>query len=106
MEEIKTPRYIRCYDNGGKSFDQYTVVFTKKAIGRQFMYLGMSEHPTWANGFGQHGWSNDRPIDFPYGGHLGKHIKFTELPIDCQKLVLASYEELWEKATSSNLYLK
>ena len=22
------PRYIRCYDNNGKSFDQYTVVFT------------------------------------------------------------------------------
>ncbi len=22
------PRYVRCYDNGGESFDRYTVVFT------------------------------------------------------------------------------
>ena len=40
------PRYIRCYDNQGKSFDRYTVVYTgryRKCPRDQFRYIGMSK---------------------------------------------------------------
>lgn len=86
------PRYIRIWDNGGESFDQYTVVFTKKSNAGNFMYVGMSENPFSPQGFGQHG-----ETQYPNGGkHLGKRIKFDQLPEDCQKLVIQDYKELWD----------
>lgn len=95
------PRYIRVFDNGGKTFDRYTVIFTKKSItdkesrkfyGQLFMYVGMSSNPFHPQGFGQNGELSD-----PKGGkHLGKKIKFTDLPTDCQKLVISDYKELWD----------
>ena len=39
------PKYVRCYDDGGKSIDRYTVVFTKKRPGGVTLYLGMSSEP-------------------------------------------------------------
>lgn len=106
------PRWVRVYDNGGRSFDRYTVVFTGKraamrAPGRapQFPYLGMSEHPFHPQGFGQHGHSDWKPCDVTgssWGGaamgrsnHLGKRIPFSALPPDCQRLVLSDYREIW-----------
>lgn len=78
-------KYIRVYDNCGKTFDRYTIVFTKK-INDEFVYLGMSENPFHPQGFGQHG-SSKTIIDRPTWKHLGKRIKFEQLPEDCQKLV-------------------
>jgi hypothetical protein len=92
------PRYIRCYDNNGKSFDQYTVVFTGRYTNKtnnEFLYVGMSKNPYHPQGFGQHGYS-DCPIDRPTYSHLGKKIKFDDLPGNCQKLVLSDYIDLWE----------
>jgi hypothetical protein len=102
------PRYIRCYDNGGESFDQYTVVFTgnynligkKKVRGhyygrKSYFYVGMSEHPFSPSGFGQHG-ESDFIIDKPTYSHLGKKITFDKLPEDCKKLVISDYKDLWE----------
>lgn len=91
------PRYIRCYDNGGKTFDRFTVVYTgryRHKTGGSFLYVGMSEHPFHPQGFGQHGESHTQ-IDYPSGTHLGKRIPFTALPPDCQKLVLRDYQDLW-----------
>lgn len=89
------PKYIRCYDNGGKTFDRYTVVYTGKYKGKnECMYIGMSAKPFDAMGFGQHGFSKDS-IDRPTYSHLGKKIKFDDLPDDCRKLVLQDYTELW-----------
>lgn len=95
------PRYIRIFDNGGESFDRYTVIFTKKGIiskenrkhfGQRFMYIGMSENPFHPQGFGQHG-----ELENPKGGkHLGKKIKFENLPEDCKKLVIDDYQDLWD----------
>ena len=76
------PRYIRCYDNQGKSFDRYTVVYTgryRKCPRDQFRYIGMSAHPFHPQGFGQHGASDDL-IDKPTYSHLGKKITFKQLP--------------------------
>jgi len=90
------PKYVRCYDNGGKTFDRYTVVFTGRYNkgGRYFEYLGMSAHPFHPQGFGQHGESN-LPIDRPIYSHLGKKITFDQLPEDCKLCVLQDYKANW-----------
>jgi hypothetical protein len=73
---------IRIYDNGGKTFDRYTVVFMDQPEPQPgtFAALGMSHNPFWPQGFCQH--CSAMP-----GRHLGKRIKFEDLPEDCQKLV-------------------
>jgi hypothetical protein len=106
------PRWLRCYDNGGKTFDRHTVVFTgrygKKTAGDTWV-LGMSEHPFHPQGFGQHSTYPNR-IDYPNGRHLGKKIAFNDLPADCQRCVLQDYNELWdlkpEKKHDDTLRLK
>jgi hypothetical protein len=92
------PRYIRVYDNGGKTADRYTVVFTgnyRRKTNLGFLYVGMSENPFHPLGVGQHGDSNT-PIDRPRYGHLGKMIKFDMLPEDCKNLVVSDYKDLWD----------
>ena len=90
------PRYIRCYDNGGETWDRYTVVFTGRYRGRrgQFMHVGMDHKPYHPQGFCQHGF-NYSQIDYPTYGHLGKKISFDDLPADCQELVLSDYLVIW-----------
>ena len=90
------PRYIRCYDNEGKTFDRYTVVYTGRyRKNDDFLYVGMSANPFDAQGFGQHGWSH-YPIDRPTYGHLGKKITFADLPDDCRELVIRDYMFIWK----------
>ena len=93
------PKYVRCYDNGGKSIDRYTVVFTQTSkfdpmLRGGCVYLSMSAAPFHPQGFGQHGESHTI-IDRPTYGHLGKRISFQELPEDCQRLVLTDYQAFW-----------
>lgn len=79
---LKQARSIRCYDNGGKTCDRYTVVFMESPERDYdtFTALAMNEEPFHPQGFGQH------TIATP-GRHLGKRIPFSKLPPDCQKLV-------------------
>jgi len=104
-----TPRYVRCYDNGGETFDRFTVVFTgryrHKTGGAQW-YVGMSANPYV--GFGQHGESMDS-IDTNQSGfapaigrknHLGTRIAYDALPDDCKALVLSTYCDLWDLSGS------
>lgn len=88
------PKYIRCYDNGGETFDRYTVVYSRTNDG-VCHYVGMSEHPFHPQGFGQHG-EDKAIIDRPRYSHLGKKISFEELPKDCKKLVLLDYKDFWK----------
>lgn len=99
------PRYVRCYDYGG-SGDRYTVVFSGNYAGRGGVchYICMSGAPFHPQGVCQHGGAS-RPIDVrtgSWGGvaigrkcHLGKRIPFTDLPEDCQKVVMKDYKEMW-----------
>lgn len=99
------PKYVRIYDNEGKSFDRYTCCYTGKYRGNGwFQYVGMSEYPFSPLGFGQHG-ENQTQIDVNDHGfapaigkknHLGIRIPFSKLPPDCQKLVLSDYMDIWE----------
>lgn len=104
------PRWVRCYDNGGAdaggSIDRYTVVFigqTSRKCG-EFPYLAMNSAPFHPQGFGQHGATQDKPCDTNRWGfapalgrkcHLGRRIRFEDLPEDCRKLVLHDYREIW-----------
>jgi hypothetical protein len=76
-------RPIRCYDNGGKTVDRYTVVYMDEPENKlnTFASVGMNGELFHPQGFGQH--SAAMP-----GKHLGKRVAFATLPEDCQKLVL------------------
>jgi len=91
------PKYVRCYDNNGETFDRYTIVFTGhyRKIQRGFDYVGASENPCHPQGFYQHGWS-ENPIDRPKYAHLGKHIQFNALPEYVQRAVIIDYKEVWD----------
>lgn len=75
-------REIRLYDTGDNVYDRFTCVYMDEPESRNdlFCSVGMSEHPFHPQGFGQHG-------SAAVGSHLGKRIRFTDLPTDCQKLV-------------------
>jgi hypothetical protein len=92
------PKYIRCYDNQGETSDRYTVVYTghyTHKTGRQHWYTGMSGSPFHPLGIVDHG-ESDTQIDYPSYGHLGKKIKFDDLPEDCKTLVIRDYVYLWD----------
>ena len=94
------PKYVRCYANGGASIDRYTVVFTgryRHKTAGAWVYLAMNAAPFHPLGFGQHGESEGAlPIDRPRSSHLGRRIKYADLPPDCRKLVSQDYCELWD----------
>jgi hypothetical protein len=92
------PRYVRCYDNGGRSADRYTVVYTgryRHKTGGVFWYVGANAYPFHPQGIGMHGESPTQ-IDRPTYGHLGKKVAFTALPADVRKLVMREYRALWD----------
>jgi len=72
----------RVYDNGGTTWDRYTVYYSPKVAGRgpqgEHGYVGMSADPF--HGFGQHGLGM-------LGRHNGKLINFSDLPAECRELV-------------------
>ena len=74
------------YDNGGETFDRFTVYFkgqdTVNPRNGFRCFLGMSERPFHPQGFGQHG-------EGMTGKHNGRRITFESLPVDCQTAVLA-----------------
>ena len=103
-----TPRYVRIYDNGGETADRFTVVYTGNYnnIGRNsrvdratpcptHYYVGMSEQPTHPQGVCLHS-DTFFIIDQPTYGHLGRKIKFADLPEACQQVVMRDYKEIWE----------
>jgi hypothetical protein len=79
---------IGVYDNGGKTVDRYTVVYTPEVIDNQWWYtvLGMSEAPFHPQGVGQHSQYPYRP-NMTWGGCGDRCIAFEELPADCQRAV-------------------
>jgi hypothetical protein len=56
-------RPIRCFDNGGKTCDRFTVYYMDEPEGQYISLLGMSENPFHPQGFGQHS-----------SGLIGTHI--------------------------------
>ena len=94
------PRYIRCYDQGGFTWDRWTIVFTSRRGG---YYLAASDDPTHPQGFGQHGDGlidrvEDqkflRPPAIGRKNHLGTRVTFESLPEKLRQYVLKEYKEL------------
>lgn len=83
---------LRCYDNGGKTLDRYTIVPPRWAkeyrerSERLFMAIGSSADPFYALGFGQH-------VTAMPGPHLGKRVHWNDLPVDVQKFARDSFPE-------------
>lgn len=73
---------IKIYDNGGKTFDRYTVIYLDLKTTRAGLYeaRAMSANPYSPLGFCQ-------MTTAAAGRHLGKKIQFSYLPSDCQKVV-------------------
>lgn len=81
---------LRCYDNGGKTCDRYTILPPRWA-GREWrerngtwQAIGASERPFHPQGFGQH-------CSASPGGHLGKRVPFASLPADVQQFARQSF---------------
>jgi hypothetical protein len=85
----KTLKHIRIYDNGGETLDRYTAVFMmlKESGPNEYSAVGMSENPFSPQGFGQH------TIATP-GRHLGRRIKFSSLPKDCQRMIMNDLNDI------------
>lgn len=65
---------LRIYDNGGRSFDRYTVFFPEGYA------LGIGETGNVPNGFCQH-------VEALEGSHLGERITLEALPIAVQRAI-------------------
>ena len=87
---------LRCYDNGGRSFDRYTILPPRWAVehvaryrvgvGALWVAIGSSAHPFHPQGFGQH-W------EAVAGPHLGRRVSWDTLPADVQKFARQSFPE-------------
>jgi hypothetical protein len=97
------PRWIRCYDNGGRTADRYTIVFSGKNGG---FTLYCSENPFHPQGVGQHaegrvdealiwGGTGDPEAAKRTRAALGKRIAFGALPERVRAAVLADYTDAW-----------
>lgn len=105
------PRWVRCYDNGGASFDRYTVLYIKRPYYqlkqrgiKSWGYRGMSEYPRHPQGFGIWGESDDI-LDLNRWGyapamgrkcHLGTRVPFESLPEQVREVVIQDYMDIWE----------
>lgn len=101
LNEDGTPKELFILDNGGETWDRYSVYFTGPYIHLtlgEHMYVGMSALPYDTQGFGQHGSGKGMLTieDVKEYTHVGKPITFNELPPDCKRLVMDDYNELWD----------
>lgn len=108
-----SPRYVRCYDNGGTSGDRYTVILTGRR-GRGF-YRACSSNPYHPQGIGiSDATQSGQPLDVeirrqrgdrnahwpPAVGQrchvLGKRVPPTDLPPMVQVSMWEDYCEVWD----------
>jgi hypothetical protein len=106
-------RKLVCLDNGGETFDQYTIIDTSTGdmIGASDcpfsplgfgQYCGNVAHNYWVTAYG-YGWDRTDPITLKkrvkYAvdhflndcAHVGRAIPFDELPKDVQKFAAQSF---------------
>jgi hypothetical protein len=82
---------LAIYDNGGKTFDRYTVFYKPteplKDIYAPIGYRGMSEHPSDPQGFGQYGEMAAWEAREYRSSIYRDSCKWTDLPEDVQRCV-------------------
>lgn len=77
---------LRVWDNGGETADRYTVTHPDWNVGD---YITMSAEPYSPQGIYLHG----NGLDETDNTALGRRIRFSTLPADCQKALLAEVGE-------------
>ncbi len=82
---------LRIFDNGGRTFDRYTILpprWARDCRERNGLWeaIGASEHPYHPQGFGMH-------VSASPGPHLGKRITWPELPPDVQRFARSTWPE-------------
>ncbi len=88
---------LRIYDNGGRTIDRYSILPPRWAKEYKEMQPGIfasiaaSERPFHPQGFGQH--CSALP-----GPHLGKRIKWADLPADVQQFARESFPEFSKRS--------
>ena len=92
------PRYVRIWDNGGRTADRYTAVFTRAhCFGMQGYVVGrrMSENPYHPQGVGM--WFEYRIWE--WGGRgLGRRMRYEDCPLMVQRSIAEDYCYLWSIA--------
>lgn len=79
-------KIIRTWDNGGKTFDRYTVL-VEGNDSTEYEMLGMSDNPLSPQGFNQY-CGTVPVVDVPmYEEAWGKPVKFNELPQEVQEAI-------------------
>lgn len=82
---------LRIYDNGGETFDRYTILppryageaYRERALG-MWTAIASSADPYHPQGFGQH-------VSAMPGRHLGHRIHWDDLPADVQRFARESF---------------
>lgn len=84
---------LRIYDNGGKTFDRYTILPPRYAGGAYrerapgtWTAIAASEKPYHPQGFGQH-------VSAMPGRHLGRRIRWCDLPDDVQRFACEAFPD-------------
>lgn len=75
-------KIITCYDNGGETFDRYTIIIEDTDHPDEDYALAASDDPYHPQGFGQH-------TTAEHGPHLGGRVLLTSLPKKVLQFVMA-----------------
>lgn len=87
-----SPRYVRCWDNGGKTLDRYTIQFTRANM---FGFKGRAVFVSCnANPYTGIGYYGDMPLSDFAKSH-GKPITYGLLPEEAKLYIILTYKELW-----------
>ena len=84
--EIINEYIAEVYDNGGKSYDRYTIIYKEKLEFEDksyFQFFACNEDPCHPQGFGQHGELKEIPRHA-----LGKKITFEVLPNAVKRYII------------------
>lgn len=87
---------LAIFDNGGKSFDRYTVFYRAAWEYNHEWYVGyrgMSEHPSDPQGFGIYGEMTRWDMSDYRRRVYHQSCKWSDLPEDVQRVVRADCEE-------------
>lgn len=92
-----TDRYstvLRCYDNGGRTADRYTILpprWAKEYRERNGLWscIGSDDTPFHPQGIGMH-------VTAQAGPHLVRQVSWDTLPADVQRFALQSFPEFVE----------
>jgi hypothetical protein len=74
-------KILEIRDNEGQTADLFTVVYDEREHSGLYACVSMNHEPFHPQGIGMH--CSAMP-----GHHLGKKISFSDLPVDCRKLVI------------------